>query len=110
MTPISIIPGTALTASLVGYYTVPSGNATKVQMNGVRFVNTDSVSRTVTLHVIPSGDSATDANVRFKDMIIPAGLSLYYEIDDVMLPGTVIQAKASVTGVVMISASGTLYP
>lgn len=110
--PIPIVEGVILTGSLVTYYTVPATNTQlkSVQLTGIRFVNTDSVARTVTLHVIPAGGSASDANVRFKALSIPAGMSLLYDAEDVLLPGGFIQCKASTASVVILSANGVSYP
>lgn len=114
MKAISIIPGSILTTSLATYYTVPALDAKtrQVQLTGVRFTNTDTVSRTVSLHIVPLGATASVATVRMSTVTIPANgeSSAFYAMDDVLLPGWSIQSLASVPNVVAISANGAVYP
>jgi hypothetical protein len=116
MTPIPVIQGSALTNTLATYYTVPSGDnrLKSVQLTSMRLVNTDTVTRTVTLHIVPSGASATVANTRLKTFAVESATlgdpPAYFAIDDVMLPGTTIQANADVGAVVALSVNGMVFP
>lgn len=115
-TPIPIIRGSVLTASLVTLYTV--GNTAQVvrsvRVTSMRFVNTDSVARTVTVHFVPQGDTASVANTRFKTITIEAAGSIdssaFFIMDDVLQEGGSIQAVASAANVVAISATGESNP
>jgi hypothetical protein len=115
-TPIPIISGALLTGTIATYFTVPvttpaaDQRVRAVQLTSIRLVNTDTVDRTVTLHIVPNGGTASSSNMRFKAELIPAGESLMYEIDDVMLPNESIQAYADATGVVNISSNGIVNP
>lgn len=110
--PIQIIQGVLLTAALTTPYAVPK--QTKVKLTGIRFVNTDAVQHTVTVHIVAAGDTAGNQNVRFKTLVVPPAsngdLPPFFNMDDVMLPGTTIQAMADVPGVVAMSANGEIYP
>ena len=111
-----VIQGVALTASLVTYYIVPTNDpqTKQVQLTGMRFINTDTVERTVTVHIIPAGGSASVATTRFKTLTIqPSSLGYpppYFSMTDVLLQGSFIQASASVAGVVAMSADGVVLP
>lgn len=110
--PIPVVQGVLLTAGLTTVYPVPK--QTKVKLTGVRFVNTDAVQHTVTVHIVAAGDAAGNQNVRFKTLIIPPAsngdLPPFFDMDDVMLPGTTIQAMADAPNVVAMSANGEIYP
>jgi hypothetical protein len=115
-TPLPIIQGSPLTASVATYYTVPSTDPRikAIKLKSLRFVNTDSTARTVSLYLVPKGASPTVGNTRFKDISIAAAgsedSSAFFIMDDVMLQGTMIQAVASSAGVVAISATGETFP
>jgi len=112
MNPIPIIQGAALTDTLSVLYVAPGNDQQlkNVVVPDVRFHNTSGVDRTVTLHVVPKNGQPTLANARFKDELIPAGMSLLFALGDVILPGGSIQGSASVGGVVVISANGEKHP
>ena len=111
-----VIQGVALTGSLVTYYTVPTTDpqTKQVRLTGMRFINTDTVERTVTVHIIPAGGAAGVANTRFKTLTIqPSSLGYpppYFAMTDVLLQGTFIQASASAANVVAMSADGVVLP
>lgn len=68
-------------------YTAPA--STKAIVKEVIFCNTDTVPRTVSVRVIPSGETAGDEHCIFKDLTIAAkttyiatGLSMVLEADE----------------------------
>jgi len=115
-TPSPLIPGTLLTTSLVAVYTAPLNHPSirQVQLSTIRFVNTNATDVTVTLHVVPAGGATSDANARFKTMVVTPSAdgtpSLPFTLDDILLPGWSIYASASVGNVVALSANGILFP
>ena len=116
MNQIPIIQGATLTATMATFYTVPTNDVQlkSMKLTSMRLLNHDTVSRTVTVHIVPPGSSATSANARFKTMTITpistGDAPAYFNMDDVMFPGTTIQATASAASVVTISANATSFP
>lgn len=112
ITPIQVAAGSLLTNALATYYTVPATNKQTLITN-VCFLNTDSVPRTVDLHIIPSGGTASSANARFKTLSIQQAAGgdppPFFTIGVVMAPGDFIQAKADTGAVVAFSANGMSY-
>lgn len=95
-----------LTASAATYYTSPANTRTLVKK--LTFTNTDTVARTVTVYVIPSGGSASATNTLISARALAAGET--YECFEaeghVLSTGDFIQALASTTSVVSIQGSG----
>jgi hypothetical protein len=95
-----------LTNALVTLYTVPVGMAAKdITFD---FLNTDTAAAIgVTLHLVPSGGTASDTNKLFSETA-PNGLIIAPQewrsvpIDQAIGAGATIQAKASVTSKVNI--------
>jgi len=116
MIPFAIIPGSLLTGSLATYYTMPANNpgVKQIVMTGMRFLNSDSVNRTVTVNVVPPGGTASLANTRFKTLTIPPASAgnppPFFIMDDVLVAGSSIQAQADAPNVVVLSANGMTYP
>lgn len=102
----NIIPGTMLTASVATLYTVPA--STKALIQKMSCVNTDTVARTVTIHLVASGETATPTNMIVKALPIAAGYTA--DISDasahLLEAGGSIQALASTASVVSIRVSG----
>jgi len=65
-----IISGAQLTTSAAAYYTVPS--LTKCIVKRLAFCNTTAGAVAVTVHLVPSGGSATDANTVTKTKSVGA--------------------------------------
>lgn len=98
-----------LTASAVTYYTAPANTSTLIKK--LTFTNTDSVARTVTVHLVPSGGAATATNMLVDARPI-ATLDTFecFEAEGAMLnTGDFIQALASTTSVVNIQGSGVEF-
>ena len=70
-----------------------------------QFNNTDASARTVTVHAIPAGGSASVAT-RIMDISIAAGAQYGTASSEVILPGYTLQITASAANVVRASVSG----
>jgi hypothetical protein len=95
-----------LTNALVTLYTVPVGMAAKdITFD---FLNTDAAAAVgVSLHLVPSGASASNTNKLFSEtspngMVISPQEWRSVPIDQAIGAGATIQAKASVSGAVTI--------
>lgn len=108
ITPKKMVPGSALTASAATYYTVAAGVQQAV-VKEVEFCNTDTVARTVTMYIIPSGGSAAVANEVYAGVTLQAGETKTFSRSTVMLVGGFIQALASSASVVSFNISGVEY-
>lgn len=71
------------------------------------FCNTDDVAHTLTIHIVPSGGSASAANAVFYGATIKANQSLHYSGMRTLIPaGGTIQALADVQDVVAYRFTG----
>lgn len=95
-----------LTAAAAAYVTAAA--ATTVIIKNVTFTNTDVAARTITVHRVPSGGSATTGNRIISAYSLSAGQAYVApECANLVLdPGETLQALASSAGVVNIAASG----
>lgn len=100
-----------LTTALQTLYTVPAGTSAKdITFD---FLNTDATNAIgITLHLIPSGGSATDTNKLFSEatpngMILAPGEWLSVPIDQALGQAAFIQAKASITAKVSVHTTIT---
>lgn len=96
------------TASATTLYTAPLGTSPTGSTHGALLkslilCNTDSSSRTVTIYLVESGGSATDARAIYKDLAIAAKTTVILSFPDDGCPldgGEMVQGLASVTNVV----------
>lgn len=92
-------------ASNTTLYTVPSSK--KAVAKDFIITNTTSTDATVSLWLVPNGDSSADGNAVLKDFNIPANeivhLSLYQVLETA---GDTIQALAGTTTSITITISG----
>jgi hypothetical protein len=106
ITPIPLGNGT-LTASAAALFTVPGAGGRYIIKKAV-FTNTDASARTITVHRVPSGGSATTANMVLQAFSVSSGQT--YEATSlgnmVLTTGDSIQALASTTSVVNYFVSG----
>jgi hypothetical protein len=102
-----LVPGSALTAALVTYYTVPAATSTIVKE--IILCNTDVVARTVDIHFIPSAGTAAVANQILdgsNNANLQAGETKMFNLSSVLPTGYFIQAVASSATVVSMNVSG----
>jgi len=105
-TPTRLIHGSALTNALATYFT--AGTAYGAILNELMIVNTDTVARTVTVHVVPLGGTAAIANIILSADTLQPGEQRVYSLFTIIPLGSFIQAKADTGAVVAISASGSV--
>lgn len=105
--PKALNNGATLTTSTAGYYTVPAGAVTTITQASL--VNSDTVNRTVSLWVVPSGGSPNAANIRIKDKTLTPGESWvpFVIIGKKMGQGATVQAVCDANSVVSLDLSGT---
>ena len=102
------IAGTELTTGLVTKHTVPSG--VQVTLIEISFLNTDTSNRGITVHFVPSGGTASDAN-RVIHMPADADNSLrsyekrIYVLTPFLSVGDFVQASATTASVVQLEMS-----
>ena len=104
--PKQIIAGTQLTASAASYYTVPANTITTI--SAMTLCNSTGTARTATVHLVPSGGSASAANMILSARTIAAGESYNVSaaIGQSIPAGSIIQALADSATAVTITASG----
>ena len=87
-------------------YTVPT--STKTIIDKFTAANTDSVARTLTINLIPTGGTLGASNILISAVSIAAG-AVFDSTEmrsQILSAGDVISVKASAAGVVVIRASG----
>lgn len=99
-----LVAAQQLTASAATYYTVPAATVTRV--TEVLAANNDTVDRTLSLHFVMSGGSATNANRFFPAVNIPAGQLIKFKLDTVLKAGDFIAMLASAAAVMTTMVSG----
>ena len=87
-------------------YTVPTGKRTIIDK--FTATNVDGSSRTISVYLIPSGDTASASNQIIKDLSISAGATDDIEElkNQVLATGDKIAVSASAASVVTIRVSG----
>lgn len=111
-TPSKIIAGSQLTVAAATYYTVPAN--TRVRIQKLTLTNTTATTRTVTLHLVPSGGSAGVGNTILSARAVPPTAITGNPVEvpeayHVMEAGDTIQALADAATAVTIQASGVLF-
>ena len=92
----------ALTASAAAIYT-SSGNSA---VTTIYFCNYSGSDRTVTVHLVASGDSADNTNIIYQALPVVAGDTYVLDTEKVILAnGDTIQALASATSSIAASVS-----
>jgi len=102
--PTRIIAGSVLTASLATYYTALTKYGTILKE--LVLVNTDSVARAVTVHIVPSAGTAGVPTTIISAETLQPGEQRVYSLSSVLPLNSFIQASAGAAAVVAISASG----
>jgi hypothetical protein len=103
-TPKRIIAGSALTASLATYYTALTTYGTILKE--LMLVNTDSVARAVSVHIVPGAGTAGVPTTVISAETLQPGEQRVYSLSTVLPLNSFIQASAATAAVVAISASG----
>jgi hypothetical protein len=107
ITPKTLVQGMLLAASAPG---TPGAYAPGVGITAtirhMRYVNTDSVARTITVHIVASGGSVSAANRILGPVSLDPGDALIDDSIIEMMTGDFISPFASVAGVVAFRADG----
>jgi hypothetical protein len=106
--PKQLVGNTQLTTSAVTYYTAGTNITTTIAAATVN--NTSGTARTVTVHIIPSGGSATNSNQIISALVIPAAgaapTTLPGLVGQVIAPGGFIQMLAEAATAITPLISG----
>lgn len=81
----------------------------KVFIGGISLCNTDTVTRTFSIHIVPAGGSASASNARYYQATIPAKTTFdlgYLEGEFTLDTGYEVWAGADVASVVNFSMYG----
>lgn len=107
--PKRLVNGSQLTTGALAYYTAPAN--TKARVDALVLTNTTVGAITATLHLVPSGGSATAANTVLSAQSIAAGASLVVPgaIGQWIEAGGSLQALASAGASISLVASGVEY-
>lgn len=105
-TPKRIVSGSQLTTSAATYYTCPT--LTRCRIAAFTATNTSGSAATVTVYLVPSGDSAADTNIVAKAISLAASetKSISGAIGQVIESGGTLQALASAGTAIGIVVSG----
>jgi hypothetical protein len=101
------ITAALVAATATAYYTTPA-NLKKAIIRSVSFLNTDTVPQTVTVHLVPSGGTASATNMLISARSMNAGETYYCNDLDgkVLEAGGMLQCLASAAS--KVSVNGTI--
>lgn len=86
--------GSALSTTLTAYYTCPGSGVRHATVPAITVTNTDTVARTITVEVRPSGGAQSDRQ-HVLNQSIPPGEAVILGLDAVLEPGDAVLAKIS---------------
>lgn len=101
-----MVAGSQITAAATTFYTV--GASTRAQIQAMTITNRNAAARTVTIHLVPSGGTATDSNIILaaKSLNQDESYKVIEAIGQWLEAGGTIQALASAATSVNLVASG----
>jgi hypothetical protein len=104
--PKRIVDGSQLTAAAATYYTVPANTLTTI--SACTLTNTTAGAVTATVHLVPSGGSATASNMILSARTLAAGESFNVgsAIGQTLAAGGTLQALAGAVTSITLVASG----
>lgn len=104
--PARLVDGSQLTAVAATYYTAPANTITTIA--ACTLTNTTAGAVTATMHLVPSGGSATVSNMILSARTIAAGESYNVgsAIGQTLAAGGTIQALAGAATSITLVASG----
>jgi len=109
VTPVCLFEGTLLpnaASATPGLYVSPANTRTVIKSCSI--TNTDSVARVFTFHIVPSGGSASAANMIAKTEPVGPGATypVHQAVGQVLETGDFITAFADVASVMAARCSG----
>ena len=104
--PKRLVDGSQLTAAAATYYTVPTNTLTTI--SACTLTNTTAGAVTATVHLVPSGGSATASNMILSARTLAAGESFNVgsAIGQTLAAGGTLQALAGAVTSISLVASG----
>lgn len=101
-----LVAGSQIAATVTTYYTV--GTNLRAVLTQVTLTNTTTTARTVDLHLIPSGGTASASNQILSDFPVPANSTkaVFVAVGHVMHTGDFIQAACDSASAVTLQVSG----
>lgn len=94
----------ALTTSPVTKYTVPA--LTTTALKSLDGCNPAAAQSQLWLYIVPTGDSAVDANALVAGLIVPPNGRFWWEGEIILNAGDTLQAKSVPAGLTLTHASG----
>jgi len=105
VTPKPLVQGVLLAAAAATVYTVPG--ATTAVIRSFTLCNTDTVTRTVTIYLVASGDTPADKNTIYKDISIASKETIEDDSLRALVTGDFISAFADVASKVSFRVDGS---
>lgn len=103
--------GAAQTLYTTGATVGISGSiTTRALLRSIRMMNLDSSTQQLSLYIVPAGQSIGD-DYRVTPVMDIAANTVYHEtgVEEVVEPGSTIQAYASTTNVIVVRLTGSIY-
>lgn len=102
----ALVDDVQIAASTTTYYTAPEGTRTRITQCSI--TNNDSVARTFSINIVPSGGSASATNrLIYNKTLMPEESYVPYQILGAVLePGSTLRAIASAAGQLSFYVSG----
>ena len=104
MTQTKLHAPAQLGTSAATLYTVPGSTTTIVKQ--IALCNTAAAARTVTIHLVPSGGSASATNAILYEVSVDAKSTTFVNLSAVMATGDILQGSASVGTSVTVHSFG----
>jgi len=104
VTPKPLAQGVLLAASAGTIYTTPA--STTATVRSMTFCNTDTVSRTITVYLVPSGGAIGDASTILKTLSILANETIIDDTLRVLATGDFISALSDAANKVSMRVDG----
>jgi hypothetical protein len=97
-----------LTASVATYYTVPANKRTQIKKLTATNPTSSAAVRVVTVHLVPSGGTASDTNmiISARPVAVGQAMDLFEAENHILLAGDTIQAFADAATDVSFQGSG----
>lgn len=106
-TPSALVTGVLLSGGATTLYIVPV--LTSVKLSQLTVMNVDTLPHNVTVWLAPNNSAGLNQYQIWKGSLAPGqSFSVYQAIDQVLGPGSTIQASADLDSVVSLRASGVL--
>lgn len=99
-----LVPARSLPLSASVLYNVPPSTNTVIKQ--ILLSNTQATDLTATLYFVPDGQSPSNSNSMFPEIIIAANNAVTIDISSVLSIGSAIHGKASASASINVHISG----